>query len=173
VRAGDRPEGIGAGQLADFGTLPSAAIGAELLVALRLPPIRIEIAGAIWGPQKQSIGGGGAGGELTLVSGVAQGCFLPLIARIELGGCIGAGVDGMGADAFGPIARAHGSGAWTVVAGEGNMGFSVLPWLAIRGGIGVHVPLTRPSFVIQGLGQVHRPSSLSGRQSLTLEVRFL
>ena len=72
------PLAIGAGQLADVGTLPGAALGAVLFVGLRVPPLRIEIAGAIWGLQRGSVGDTGAGGELSLFSAVAQGCLLPV-----------------------------------------------------------------------------------------------
>ncbi|MDB5216346.1 MAG: putative secreted protein [Myxococcaceae bacterium] len=164
---------IGAGQVADFGTMPSAAAGAEIFAAIRVPPLRIEVAGALWAPQRQSVVGTSAGGELMLISGVAHGCFLPVLDRFELGGCVGAGVDSMNANAFGPIVVSRGSGAWIVLAGEARVGLSLLPWLAIHAGFGLQVPVTRPSFVIEGVGQVHRPAPLSGRQALTLEARFL
>ena len=164
---------FGAGQLTDFGTLPSVAIGGGLVAALRVPPLRFEIAGAIWAPQRQSVAGTTSGGDLTLASGVAGACLLPAIGRFELGGCAGVGVDSMTATAFGPIVASHGSGAWMVLAGEARAGVSLLPWLALHGGFGLEIPVTRPSFVIEGVGQVHRPAPVSGRQSLTLEVRFL
>ena len=72
------PLAIGAAQLADVGTLPGAAVGAVLFVGLRVPPSRIEIAGAIWGLQRGSVGDTGAGGELSPFSAVAQGCLLPV-----------------------------------------------------------------------------------------------
>lgn len=163
---------LGAGQLADVGTLPGAAIGAEIFAGIRVPPLRVEVAGAFWAPQRESVGSSNAGGELTLLSGVAHGCLLPVLGRFELGGCIGAGVDSMSATAFGPIVASRGSGAWAVVAGEARVGVSLLPWLALHAGLGLHVPVTRPSFVIEGVGQVHRPAPVSGRQAVTLEARF-
>jgi hypothetical protein len=164
---------LGGGQLADLGTLPGAAVGAEIFAAIRVPPLRIEVAGAFWGTQRQNVGSTDAGGDLTLLSGVAHGCFLPVLDRFELGGCLGAGVDSMTATAFGPIVASRGAGTWGVLAGEARVGFSMLPWLAVHAGFGLHVPVTRPSFVIEGVGQVHRPASVSGRQALTLEARFL
>ena len=164
---------IGAGELADLGTMPSAAVGAEIFAAIRVPPLRIEVAGSLWEPQRQTVPGTSAGGDLTLIAGVAHGCLLPVLDRFELGGCVGAGIDSMSASAFGPILASRGSGAWMVAAGEARAGFALLPWLAIHAGFGLHVPLTRPSFVIEGVGQVHRPAPVSGRQALTLEARFL
>jgi hypothetical protein len=163
---------VGAGQVGDLGTLPGVAVGAEVFVGLRVPPVRLEISGAIWAPRRQEVEGTTAGGELTLTSAVAQGCFLPVLDRFELGGCIGAGIDSMTATAFGPIVVSRGSAVWTVIAGEARAGIALYPWLAVHAAFGLHVPGSRPFFVIEGVGQVHRPAPVSGRQSLTVELRF-
>jgi hypothetical protein len=46
-------------------------------------------------------------------------------------------------------------------------------WLALRGDVDALVPLSRPRFVVEGDGAVHKPASLGIRGAIGAEVSFL
>jgi hypothetical protein len=164
---------VGVAQTADIGVLPSAGIGVELAAAVRLRPIRLELAGAYWATNRATVFTTSAGGDFRMMSAAARGCVTGPLSDFELGGCGGLGIDRVSADSFGPIATSNGDGAWLAVEALGRAAWVIRPWIALQLGIGLHFPLSRPAYVIEGIGFVHRPSQITLRQGLGLELRFL
>lgn len=166
------PVSIHAVQVADVGTLPSAAIGAGIGAGLGTGALRLEVGAAIFAGQTKLVSGD-AGGSLSQVHGAVKGCYLPTLGPVAIGGCAGVGFDRIAAEGVGtgvvPIAT---SGTWPALDGEARLVVPLARWIALRLALGAHVPLTRPSFAVTGAGDVHRPGPVTARQSLGLELRF-
>lgn len=163
---------VGVEQLADVGTLPSPSLGIGLFVGLNLRALRIELGAGLFPPQTERPFVD-MGGEFSRVTGSAMLCYQPTLGRLEVGGCMGAGFDRVGATAVGTGARAiDATGLWSTLDAEGRIAVRLTSWLAVRFSLGAHAPLSRPSFAITGAGEVYRPSAVSARQALGLEIRF-
>jgi len=164
--------GVGVAQSADVGTLPSAAIGANLFVSVGRGAFRAEL-GAGFFPAQTKLVSGDVGGALSLVTGAAKACALPNVGPLEIGGCAGVGFDRVAAVAVGAgVLPVDTSGTWPALDGEARAALPLTRWLAVRLSLGAHVALLRPSFAVAGAGEVHRPSAVSLRQTLGLELRF-
>lgn len=164
--------------LGDTATLPAAALGGVVSVAFTPSlgarrPLRLELRGGYAAAGRaRSLGVPRVGGTFALVPLHVYACYMLPIAALELGGCAGGGVSLVPASSDG--ASAPGSGL--AVLGEASAGG--LGRLRVGGPVWVRLsldaalPLTRPSFVVDGVGALHRPAIVSGRGALGLEVAF-
>jgi hypothetical protein len=101
-----------------------------------------------------------------------HGCVEPVVRWASFPACVGFEVGAM-----------HGRGAqisesrrdrlpWAAVALDGAVAFTPIRRLAIVVGVGIHVPVVRPRFSIDGLGRVHEPAPVTGSVRGGLEFRF-
>ncbi len=156
----------------DVGSLPKASLGAGGGLTVWQGAWLVAISGQAWLPRQTSTGNVyGAGGEIGLLTGELRGCGAVATsgARVDL--CAGAEAgtsDGMGTGLVHPL---HAQGLW--LAALGGLAFRPAAsglfgaWI----GLDVGVPLTIPTYVIDGVGEVHRPWPVFARASMGVEFR--
>lgn len=142
---------LGAG--VSMNALPSAAPGAEIVVAVSVDAWRFE-AGGTWLSQQRASVTDRAGGEFSLLAASARACFLPAFGRLHVGVCGGASVRRTSARAFG--VRRIDDAVRSDVAPEASLlgTWNVTESLGIRASAYVDVPLRRPRYVIDDVGPV-------------------
>ncbi len=64
-------------------------------------------------------------------------------------------------------------GAWMSAAAGALVRLPIASWFALRADADAVVPLSRPRFVVEGDGAVHRPSALGVRAGIGAELLFL
>ena len=79
----------------------------------------------------------------------------------------------MRARGFGAASNYDASAAWMAATGGVLLRLPVTSWLALRADADAIVPLSRPTFVVEGDGAVHRPASLGARGAIGAELLFL
>jgi hypothetical protein len=156
----------------DLGTLPAVSPGAELRIGLLLPGWSLEARGAaFWPRDAESPTVRGAGGEFRLLEAGVLGCRVSA-TKPSFAACAGPSLLAMRGRAFGVSDAAQASAVWAAASAEGAALLPLSRVLALRAMVGALVSVNRPTFAIHGVGAVHRPSFISARGALGLQVRF-
>ncbi len=155
-----------------YGPLPRFGVAVGGLVGVRIGPGRIEVH-AIWeAPQRAQADDVDAGADLDLWAVGPRGCYAPRWRTLEVPVCAGAEIGSMRARGYGLSVSRRAHATWAAVTGGAALLWVPLRWIAVGGGVDAVVPLTRPSFVIDDVGQVHRPRPAGVRIHAGIEVRF-
>jgi hypothetical protein len=176
VRAGARSHAlaVGVGVAADPSTLPRGAVGGSLSVAWTPGQWRIELDARRFAAQSRTLPGSSAGADFSMTSAGARGCWNALRrGAVDVSPCAGADVHFVSASGYGAGANYDAKAQWTSAAGGALAGVAVASWLALRARLDALVPLSRPTFVVEGEGSLHRPPTLGAAASLGAEVTFL
>lgn len=165
---------FGASLAAVSSTLPAAALGGSVTLAWTPGRVRIELDARRWASQSESVSTSAAGARFSMTSLGGRGCWAALRAHtFDLSPCAGADVHLVSAPGHGADVNHAASGAWTAV-GAGALGrLHVTSWLALRARAEAVVPLSRPTFVVENEGFIHRPSILGAAASFGIEALFL
>ncbi len=165
---------IGAAVAGDASTLPAATPGGSLTLAWSPGRLRLELDARRWSSQSQSLASSVSGARFAMTSLGARACWTTLRAGdFELAPCAGADVHLVSADGYGADANYSASAEWTTVTGGALGRFALASWLSLRARAEAFVPLSRPTFVVQNEGPVHRPPSIGAAATLGVEVLFL
>jgi hypothetical protein len=175
---------VGAAATADFGTLPSAALGGAVMVAGLYRRARLEARGRAYVSQHAADPARQAQGvELAYLGGDARAC-LALIATerasregLTISPCLGLDLSRISGSGFGGAKTFSGNGSWSAVE-AGLLGtWAFASSVAIRVGLDLLVPTSRPAFVVLApdgstAGSLHRPAAIAGRFDFGVELRF-
>ncbi len=154
----------------DLGSLPRAAVGGLAALDYRAAPFQLSLQGSYFASRRGEVpklaGFAATGGDFWLGAVSLLGCFEPTRARVGL--CAGPELDYEQGRGFGVSAPGTGEKFWlSLVAGlRSSLHLSGRLWLDVSSE--AVVPTLRESFVLQGIGAVHRPSAVSVRASLGL-----
>jgi hypothetical protein len=158
--------------VADAGMMPSLAAGGGLSLGVwAARRLSVEASTSVFASQDGTVAGSTRGASFTLVSGGVRACWA-LTEGIEVAPCAGVVVERLGASGFGALRV---SDASSVTWGPEALLTLAVPLVGpvhLRGGVGVDVPISRQSFVINAAGTVHRPAAVVPRGWLGPEVRF-
>jgi hypothetical protein len=165
----DAPVGV-----AGWGSLPSVGLGLGAGLGVRWRALRFAVGGELWHPQTDEVSGFAS--RFTLQSGRAEACLVQPVLGLELGPCLGAGVqrlagEGVESPVFSAKSR---TSVW--IFGSGGLFASVpMPGFAhlrFFGVASVFVSPARPRFVIDQLGPIHQPALAAPRLDLGCEWIF-
>jgi hypothetical protein len=165
---------LGAGGSGDVSTLPRTTLGGSLTLAITPGRWRFELDGRMWASQSQSRAASDAGARFSMTSVGGRGCWTALRAgSLDLAPCLGADVHFVSAPGYGADTNFDATAQWVTLDGGALGRVGLTSWLAVRTRLDAFVPLTRPTFVVEGEGSVHRPPTLGAAASLGVEVLFL
>lgn len=173
--------GVRASALGTLGPLPRAALGFEGGFVVRWPQVTLMARAAYMPPVRKRLQARpDAGGDIDLWTVGAQGCGTvwsagpapPALGSygVRLCGAFDAGQ--MRAEGFGVEAPDAGSAVWLAPEASAALDVYVLPWLLFDLDFGLGVPILRPAFVLDNVGDVHQPGPVVGRLSLGAEAVF-
>ena len=163
---------LGASAATDAATLPSPAVGGLLSLAWTPGHARVELDGSAWTVQSQNVSASEAGARFTMNGIDARGCYAVVKSIVEVSPCAGAGMHFVSARGHGATTNFEQSARWSSVDGAILLRLPVTPFLALRARADAFVPLTRPTFVVENEGLVHRAPIFGFRGSLGAEVNF-
>jgi len=165
---------LGGGLTSDASTLPSAAVGGAAFFAWTPGRARVEAAASFFASQSKTTGISSAGAALSLFVIGARGCYaIVKTSAIELSPCGGVDFSFVGASGFGAAANYDASARWASATAGLLVRVPVTSYFAVRAQVDGNVPFSRPTFVVDGEGDVHRPSALGARGGIGLELDFL
>jgi hypothetical protein len=165
---------LGASVVGDASTLPSPAIGGSATLAWTPGRFRLEADARRWGSQSGSLAGAHAGARFTMTSLGGRACFAAAKTDdFDFSPCAGADANLISALGFGAETNYSPDAAWAAMTGGALGRITLGPWLAIRTRVEAIVPLSRPTFVVENEGNVHRPATFGVAASLGIEALFL
>jgi hypothetical protein len=157
----------------DATTLPSPAVGGRAGLAWTPGRARLALAGSYFSSQSKTTDTSSAGAAFTLLAAGARGCWAILRGDVEISPCAGADLQMVSAKGFGATTNYDASAAWISATGGGLVRVPVTSWLALRGEADALVPLSRPRFVVEGDGAVHKPAAIGVFAAIGAELLFL
>lgn len=170
-----RPPSLAAGASAavQAATLPSPAIGGGLSLAWLPGRTRVEAFGSLYGAQSQTTSLSSAGARFAMTAVGVGACHALIRGRLELSPCAGAEIAIVRASGFGATTNYETGAEWTSALGSVLVALPIGRDVAVRTRLDALAPLSRPSFVVENEGPVHRPPTLGVRAWLGAELRFL
>jgi hypothetical protein len=167
---------VGPTMAVDWGTLPSSALGAGVRLGLRDSAWSLEL-GILdfWRSRAElQVTAGAMGGTFNLVSAFLAACRVLPIAGLEWGACAIAEYDHMRARGYG-VDNPYGNSADFLAVGAAvSARYQIGRRFSVPIFLGALAPLAHPTFVLNGVSQdqvkVHRPSDVSGRALLGIEL---
>jgi hypothetical protein len=157
------------------GSLPSTGVGCELGVGWNPAHVDLEIVGSFLAPQRAMLPlTPSQGADLWLAYVGARACYDVFDAQIDVGPCLGGGVEWIMAQGFGtsPDEPANATGKLVVGSLGGRAIARLSSRVVLRLVVEASTPSTRPTFVIDGGGEVFRASAVSFRGTAGAEAHF-
>jgi hypothetical protein len=165
--------GVSASFIADLGTLPGAALGAELGIAARAAAFELRLTAALLAPQDLPLDGRDRGVRLGAMLLGAVACWEPWV-RDQMRTAICAGWE---LSRWSGAAATEDSGWWTGPRAE--LGWSWAPaavqMARLRVRVGTVAPLTRPTLQVRdslGIQEAYQLSPFLGRVWTGVEVQL-
>ena len=161
----------------DSGSLPAPGLGAALGLELGWPSVQLRALATLWLEQHTSLAQQPAlGGDLGLATGALLACTSPLGApgdALALSLCAGGELGRLSGSGTGVVDPHDGQSLWAAARAEAALYWTV-PTSRLRLGaqLSLAVPIVRDDFVLDEIGALHRPASLSGRAGLGIDVAF-
>lgn len=173
--------GVRASALGVVGPLPRAAVGFEGGFVVRWPQVTLTARAAYMPPVRRRLEARpDAGGDIDLWTVGIQGCGTVWWAGpappafgsygVRLCGAFDAGQ--MRAEGFGVGTPGAGNALWLAPEASAALDVHVLPWLLFDLDLGLGVPILRPAFVLDNVGDVDQPGPVTGRLSLGAQAVF-
>ena len=156
----------------DVGSLPKPTVGLSLAGGVTFAGLRVEPAIAVYAPQSGDIAGTGEGAHFVLGAAQLRACAPFPRSELWLAPCLGGGVDLVHASGFGADETRVASTFDAFGTGALLAGWDISPIISARLDVGAVLPLARPSFVVDGQGQVYHRGSVALRSLLGFELHF-
>lgn len=161
-----------AGGLA-IGPLPGPAPLLSIAGAIRVRWFRGELAVAHrLARETTSRTGDGAVAEIASTTAELAACGVPSLRIVEFPLCLGVEAGALTGRSREVRAPATGAGPWLAARGGGGVIVLPIERLGIAIDLDVVVPLSRPGFVVEGVGELHRAAPAGVDGILGLEVRL-
>lgn len=174
--ASARPEGLTrAAAVAGFGSMPGfeASAGLHLGVVRGWASLELRVAGWLPATAYSAIEPS-AGADFLMFAVTPTGCarYGPENEGLRIDTCAGLGAAAMTARGFGMSVPGQASARWAVAMLEqaGLLGLS--RHIGLRAAIAIVRPLSRPTFAIENLENIHRPRTFGLSGSLAGEVSY-
>jgi hypothetical protein len=158
---------------ADVGAVPTPTLGLGLAVGARWPRLLLESSFAYFAPRSTTAkGSADVGARFQMMTLGARACAPITVTALWLAPCLGAGVDRVGAPGFGARVTRRPT-AWDAVGRFGLLaGWDISSIISARAEIEGVLPLARPEFEVDGVGDVFRRAPVGGRAGLGLQLQF-
>lgn len=159
--------------LADFGTVPAATLGVGATGGIRWPRLQLESSIAYFAPRSTNAARrSDVGARFELGTAGARVCAPLTVSALWLAPCLGAGVDWVRAQGFGARLIRQPS-TWGLIARAGLLGgWDISSIISARVEVEGVLPLARPQFEVDGVGDVSRRSTVGVRTALGLQLQF-
>jgi hypothetical protein len=159
--------------MADYGTLPSTALGGGVALAwYPVLPLRLEATLLRSFEQSAAVAGAPFGGSFQLTSADLRACWSLLGRVVTVGPCAGVEIAHIDASGYGSTTVSNGAETWWSPSVGGAVRWQPIRHLAFSALTDIVFPATRRPFVILNAGTIYQPALASPRSLLFAEVRF-
>lgn len=161
------------GALGAYDLLPRFAAGVSGAVGVKLASARLYVVATWLAPQRALARGDlGAGADLQAWTVGLRGCWAPSVRRVDFPLCVSGSGGAIEAVGVGLTQNRSARGAWGGLGLSAGVAYAPVRWLALVADAEGVLGLTRPRFVIDDLGEVHRARRGGVRIGAGVEARF-
>lgn len=164
-------KGLALSAVVDAGAMPGLAAGLGLEASLRFPNLRFVGLGALFLSRETRLAGR-VGGEFQLAVAGVLTCLTETFGRMTLLGCGGGEAGRLSGEGVGVSTSRERGALWLAARGELGGGMALGPRLTLVLRAGVVLPLSRPTFFLDGTTAVHRPGRATSRTTVGIELAF-
>lgn len=165
---------LGLGAASDAGTLPAAALGAEVRLGLSFRRLRLEARAAYWPTRSKRLAalasGDVPGATFTLGGLGLQACLKAwpeaASSRLGLALCLGPEIDELSGAGFGVTAPSKGTRTWVAFSSGIEVRTRMTSRLNVFLNVAGVLPTAREHFALRGIGEIYRPSAVAGRGTI-------
>ena len=158
---------------ATAGMLPGVSPQAGLRLARTRGRLRFELGGAAFLPTKATLAARpSAGGRVELYLGSLGLCHRWTRAAWQVGPCVALEVGRMHATGFGVDVTDSGTAWWAAARAGVDVGHTVSRNVSLHARAEAVIPVTRPRFLLTGIGVVHQPWRLGPSLTVTADYEF-
>jgi hypothetical protein len=164
---------LGLSGAGDSVALPRFGLGARLELGWVSERWYVAFATGAWLPQEQGVRQGHAGsGRFSWLAGALTLCHASWGNGVRIGPCLAAEAGQLSAESRGVRAPARAHELW--LAAHGGLSFWVPlgSRFLLQSSLATVVPLWRPRFVIEGIGEIHQPRALGARSTIGITACF-
>lgn len=163
-----------AGGALDSGLGPGTKVGVMVGGGVTIDRLRLDVVGSSFAGRAGRVEAApDAGGDVTVRSLLARGCVTPSHAMIVASyACAVAGAAQVSASGFGVEAPSSGSASFAVVGASGLTALRLTSSVSLELGAEALVPLARPRFVLERVGEAHRVAPVALGLRAALGVAF-
>jgi hypothetical protein len=162
-----------ASTLLDFGTVPETSLGVSISAGIVVQRFRVELLGGFEPKHDVALAGrAGVGAGFSKWSAGVRGCFAVLEGRLELGPCMGGEFIDLEGRSFGISQPKDYASTWAEVLAGAGARFQLWHPFGVRLDGALGFPLRRLNVVIEPYGVVHTVPMVTGRTTLSLDLRF-
>jgi len=157
-----------------MGTLPDLDAGMAAHLGLWGDRWSAEVRIAAWLPQTATIAAEpDEGAKFWMLAATPVACFRQDVGPpVRLDACAGVGVTWMHARGFGMTDPTSVTARWGTVRVEQAVSLALSEGVALRPGLQLSWPLSRPRFAVRNLAEVHRPEKTAVSGVLAVEFGF-
>ncbi|HWZ89873.1 MAG TPA: hypothetical protein VNW92_13520, partial [Polyangiaceae bacterium] len=164
---------FGVAVVTDLGSLPRPTVGLGVAGGATWAIVRLEPTVAYFAPQSGSVAArADLGARFRLAVAGARVCTPFPRSRFWIAPCAGGGVDLIWASGFGARTTRIASTAQAIATAALLGGWDISPIISMRLEVGAALPLARPEFMVDGVGNVYRRAPLALRSAFGLELHF-
>jgi hypothetical protein len=158
----------------DLGVLPRPSYGTGLALGIGYESWRVLVGGALWWPQSiPAPGFPGFGAKTHRLSADLQGCRGWQVGRFELAPCLVVALENVAVRGYGPGVVSHlRRPAWLSVGGEAAGSWHLHDFASLVMSINGRFSTSRPHFVIDGIGELHRVPLVAAGATIACEWIF-
>ena len=161
---------VGASGALTTAILPGLGTAGGASLAWTPGRLRVAVDGALHGVQSGMIAGSSSGARFALRNLGAGVCAGFSAGPTSLAPCAGAVLFDVSAHGTGVDASYDAGASWLAVAAGGRASLPLRDAVALVASADALVPLSRPTFVVEGEGTVHRPAALGARAGIGVEL---
>lgn len=158
---------------ADSAALPAVALGGQVALAWTPGRFQLSLRGELWLAQSAELSRDHAGrARFNWRTGALSLCHATWGLSVRFGPCIGGELGRLSARSTGVRVPDEAAQPWLAAVGGISFWAPLGSKLLLASGVALVVPLSRPRFVIEGIGDIHQPRQLGARCTLGLGYRF-
>jgi hypothetical protein len=162
---------VALGLVGEAGALPQPTAGVELEAALAFRRVRLALGGTVLVPRERRLSGD-QGGSFDLAAGSMLVCLPYDAGSFTVRGCAGFELGYLWGQGVGVSQPRLGGALWEALRGDIGLVLPLGGDLGLVARAGAVAPLSRPQFALDGTVPVHKPSAVTGRVAVGVELGF-
>jgi hypothetical protein len=163
---------VSLGAVLDTHLIAVPTLGLETELAVTFGRLRASTRLAFHPARRLELDDRPAGGDVLVFTAGVRGCYVFAAGRFELAPCVGVASGLSHAEGYGVTDPTSATAPWLAIDAGARVAVRLHTRLALGLTIDGVLPLLRPTYFLESIGDVYQPRVFTARFALALELRF-